>query len=100
MNDDHLDDLLAAYVTAEPGADLRGRIIAGAPRQRTLGRAWRWLAGAALGVGLAGSCAAGVAAGFTLAPAGVTHLIGAPAGGTDAEATSSLADPAGDAADG
>jgi len=94
MTDDRLDNLLAAYADAEPGADLRTRIIAAAPRQRTIGRAWRWLAGAALGVGLAGSGAAGVAAGVSLAPAGVSHLIGAPDG------VSSLADPAGDAANG
>jgi len=98
MIDDPLDHLLAAYAAAEPGAELRARIIAAAPRQRTIGRAWRWLAGAALGVGLAGSCAAGVAAGVSLAPAGVAHLIGAPPAGVDD--VSSLADPASDAADG
>ena len=98
MTDDPLERLLAAYAAAEPGAELRARIIAAAPRQRTIGRAWRWLAGAALGLGLAGSCAAGVAAGVSLAPAGAAHLIGAPAASGDG--VSSLADPAGDAADG
>jgi hypothetical protein len=98
MTDDPLERLLAAYAAAEPGSDLRARIIAAAPRQQAIGRAWPWFAGAALGVGLAGSCAAGVAAGVSLAPAGVSHLIGAPAAGADD--VSSLADPAGDAADG
>jgi hypothetical protein len=98
MTDDHLDTLLATFATAEPAADLRARIIAAAPRQRTIGRAWRWAAGLALGLGLAGSCAAGVAAGVGVAPAGVTHLIGGPA--SDADDFSSLADPIGDAADG
>jgi hypothetical protein len=96
MTDDPLERLLAAYAAAEPGAALRARIVAAAPRERTIGRTWRWLAGAALGVGLAGAGAAGVAAGLGLAPAGVLRLNGAPAGGD----VSSLADPAGDAADG
>jgi hypothetical protein len=99
MNDDQLDDLLRAYAAAEPGAALRARIVAAAPRQRALGRARRWLAGAALGAGLVGAGAAGVAAGVILAPAGFTPLIGAPAG-ADADAAGSLADPAADAADG
>jgi len=98
MTDDPLDHLLAAYAAPEPGADLRARIIAAAPRQRAIGRAWRWLAGAALGFGLAGAGAAGVAAGMSVAPAGVAHLLGAPAAGVDD--ISSLADPAGDAAAG
>jgi hypothetical protein len=98
MIDGPLERLLAAYAAAEPSAGLRARIIAAAPRERAIGRAWRWLAGAALGLGLAGSCAAGVAAGVSLAPAGLTRLIGAPAAG--ANDVSSLADPAGDAADG
>jgi len=98
MSDDPLERLLAAYAAAEPGAELRARIIAGAPRQRAIGRVWRRLAGAAIGLGLAGSCAAGVAAGVALAPDGVSRLIGAPAAG--ASDLSSLADPAGDAADG
>lgn len=111
MDDESLTHLLLAYETAEPSAALRARIVAAAPRQRVVGRAWRWAAGLALGVGLAGSCAAGVAAGFTLTPASITRVITAPsnsaldanaseAGASDAIADpSSLADPAGDPAD-
>jgi hypothetical protein len=98
MTDDPLERLLAAYAAAEPSADLRLRIIAGAPRERAIGRAWRRLAGAALGLGLAGSCAAGVAAGVSIAPVGAARLIGAPAAG--ASDVGSLADPTDDAADG
>ncbi len=97
MDDHRLDALLAAYRAAEPRPGLRARIIEAAPRQRAIGRAWRWIAGAGLGVGLAAACAAGVAAGITLAPDSVTRLIsGAPAGG-GAE-VSSLVDPADDPA--
>jgi hypothetical protein len=96
MNDDRLNTVLSAYETAQPGAELRARIIAAAPRQRTIGRVWRWAAGAALGFGMAGSCAAGVAAGFTLAPASVARLISGPTNAV----SDSLADPAGDAASG
>ena len=102
MSDDHFTGLLRAYETSEPSFELRSRIIAAAPRQRAIGRAWRWAAGAGLGFGLAASCAAGVAAGFTLAPSGLTRLIGEPP--ASASDLSSLADPGGspgdDAADG
>jgi len=97
MDDTRLDALLAAYRGGEPDVALRGRIIAAAPRQRALGRAWRWMGGAGLGAALAGSCAAGVAVGLTLAPASLARAIsGSPAPPT--AAVSSLADPAGDPA--
>ena len=97
MNDP-LDTLLAAYAAAEPGPALRQRIIAAAPRQRTIGLARRWLAGAGLGAGLAAAGAAGVAAGFALAPDGVARIIAEPSRSGDD--ISSRADPAGDAANG
>jgi hypothetical protein len=92
MDDEHLDALLAAYRATDPSADLRARIVAAAPRQRTIGRAWRWLGAAGLGAVLAGSCAAGVAVGLALAPASVTRLISGHEGPTPS--ISSLADPA------
>jgi len=92
LDDTRLDALLAAYRAPEPSADLRARIIAAAPRQRAIGRAWRWLGAAGLGAALAGACAAGVAAGLTLAPASLTQLISGHEGPTPA--ISSLADPA------
>jgi len=92
MDDDRLDALLAAYRAAEPGAALRERIIGAAPRQRSVGRAWRWLGGAGIGAVLAGSCAAGIAAGLMLAPASVTRLIGGAPAPAPAE-ISSLVDP-------
>ena len=97
LHEAHLDALLAAYQIAEPGAGLRARIIAGAPRQRAIGRAWRWIGGAGLGAVLAASCAAGVAVGLTLAPASLAQAISghAAAPATD---VSSLADPADDPA--
>ena len=77
---------------------LRDRILAAAPRARVAGRLGRWAAATALGLGLAGSCAAGVAAGFALAPPSVTHLfIGEP---TPSASQSALADPTGDAGTG
>jgi hypothetical protein len=97
MDDRRLGALLAAYGAPDPGADLRARIIAAAPRQRAIGRAWRWLGGAGLGVVLAGSCAAGVAAGLTLAPASLTRLVGGHASAPAADITT-LADPADDPA--
>jgi hypothetical protein len=98
MHDERLDALLAAYRAAEPDADLRGRIVAAAPRQRAIGRAWRWLGGAGLGAMLAASCAAGVAAGLTLAPASLARAISDHAVAAPTEAASSLADPADDPA--
>ncbi|HEX3408265.1 MAG TPA: hypothetical protein VHS81_13590 [Caulobacteraceae bacterium] len=96
MDDTRLDALLGAYRITDPGAKLRARIIAAAPRQRAIGRAWRWLGAAGLGAVLAGSCAAGVAAGLTLAPASLTRLISGHTAPT--AAISSLADPADDPA--
>jgi hypothetical protein len=68
MTDDFsgLDAALAAYVESEPSDTLREQIIAAAPRQRAIGRLRRWIAVAGLGLGLAASGAAGVAAGYTL----------------------------------
>jgi len=97
MHDARLDELLAAYAVGDPDASLRARIIAAAPRQRAIGHTWRWVAGAGLGAMLAGSCAAGVAAGLTLAPASFARAItGRPA--QPAADVSSLADPADDPA--
>jgi hypothetical protein len=92
MDDTRLDGLLAVYRAREPSAGLRARITAAAPRERAIGRAWRWLGAAGLSFVLAGSCAAGVAAGLTLAPASLTRLISGHQGPTPA--VSSLADPA------
>lgn len=92
-----LDDLLAAYQAREPDAALRARIVAAAPRQRAIGRARRWLGGAGLGAVLAASCAAGVAAGLTLAPTSLARAITGRPAQPVAEA-SSLADPVDDAA--
>jgi hypothetical protein len=99
LDDERLDALLGAYRTAEPAAALRARIVDAAQRERAIGRAWRWIAGASLGMGLAAACAAGVAAGFTLAPASLTGLISGQAPAA-AEEASSLADPADDPASG
>ncbi len=97
MHEARLDELLAAYEAREPAAALRARIVAAAPRQRAIGNTWRWIAGAGLGAVLAGSCAAGVAAGLTLAPTSLARAItGRPA--QAAADVSSLADPADDAA--
>ena len=89
-----LDARLVAYDVSPPSLRLRDLVLASAPAPRPA-RAWRWVAAASLGFGLAGSAAAGVAAGFTLAPPGVTRLISAPAPGNDA-----LADLVGDAGEG
>lgn len=97
MDDTRLHALLAASRPPDPGAELRARIIAAAPRQRAIGRAWRWLGGAGLGAVLAGSCAAGVAAGLTLAPASLTRLVGGHANAPATDITT-LADPADDPA--
>jgi hypothetical protein len=76
LPDAALDAALAAYVTAEPGAALRQRIVAAAPRERAIGAVRRWLAAAGLGLGLAASATAGVAAGYTLGHPAVTRLMG------------------------
>jgi len=96
--DKTLDTALAAYVVTEPSAALRRRIIAAAPRERVIGRLWRWIAGAGLGFGLAASGAAGVAAGYTLGHPAASRLVGPSE--LDAGQFSALADPAGDAASG
>lgn len=93
-----LDGKLDAYEVAA-GATLRGRIVASAPLARTAAQTWRWVAAAGLGLGLAASCAAGVAVGFTLAPADLTRALSGPAA-PSADETSALADPAGDAGNG
>ena len=72
-----LDERLAADSLAEPGFDLRQRIIAAAPRAAR--RLWRWVTGVGLGLGLAGACAAGVVVGLTETPRSVVRFInGAP----------------------
>jgi hypothetical protein len=98
MHDTRLDALLATYRAPEPTAALWDRIVAAAPRQRSIGRAWRWVSGAGLGAVLAASCAAGVAAGMSLAPASLTRLIGGHSAAATAAEVSSLADPADDPA--
>jgi len=55
------------------------------------------LGGAGLGAVLAGACAAGVAAGLTLAPASLARLVGGHGAAPAAEITT-LADPADDPA--
>lgn len=97
LDDARLDALLAAYAVGDPDAALRARIVAAAPRQRAIGRAWRWIGGAGLGAVLAAACAAGVAAGLTLAPTNLARAItGRPA--QPVADVSSLADPADDPA--
>ena len=93
-----LDDALQRYDASEANAALRARIIAGAPRERAVGAARRWIAAASLGLGLAASAAAGVAAGYTLGHPAVTRLLGPSE--LDVGEFSALADPAGDAANG
>ena len=86
-----LEAWLDAYqVAASPG--LAARIRAAAPRRQPAAMR-RWLTAAGLGVALAGAGAAGLAAGFTLAP--VVHLIGPLDGAGDDLAD--LADPVGEA---
>jgi hypothetical protein len=98
MDDRRLTSLLAACGSSDASAELRTRIIAAAPRQRAIGRAWRWLGGAGLGAVLAASCAAGVAAGLTLAPASLTRLVGGHASAPASSDINTLADPADDPA--
>ncbi len=73
-----LDIVLDGVRVAEPSEALRRAVIAAAPAARQAGRIGRWLATAGLGFGLAMAGACGVAVGLTLAPAGVTHMIGGP----------------------
>jgi hypothetical protein len=90
-----LDQAMERYQASQPAPALRQRILGAAPRDRRVGRVWRWLAGAGLGLGLAASAAAGVAAGFTLGHPAVTRLMG-PSALDLGEAP----DPAGGAASG
>jgi hypothetical protein len=76
LPDAALDHALAAYVTAEPSAALRQWIVAAAPRERAIGAVRRWTAAAGLGLGLAASATAGVAAGYMLGHPAVTRLMG------------------------
>jgi hypothetical protein len=93
-----LDAALQSYDAQGASAALRTRIIASAPRERTAGAVRRWIAAACLGLGLAASAAAGVAAGYTLGHPAVTRLLGPSE--LDVGAFSAVADPAGDAANG
>ena len=70
-----LDAAMDAWPDADPGHDLRESIIAAAPRERRMGRLWRWVAGAGIGMGLAAAAASGVAAGAVLAPVNVTRVL-------------------------
>jgi len=65
-----LDRILGQAPTVAASAILRERIIQAAPRPRA--RAWRWLTGFTLGAGLAAACAAGVVAGFLVAPSQIS----------------------------
>jgi hypothetical protein len=93
-----LDAALERYDAREASAALRTRIIASAPRERAVGAVRRWIAAAGLGLGLAASAAAGVAAGYTLGHPAVTRILGPSE--LDVGEFSALADPAGDAANG
>jgi hypothetical protein len=93
-----LDAALQSYSASEASSTLRARIIASAPRERTVGAVRRWLAAAGLGLGLAASAAAGVAAGYTLGHPAVTRVLGPS--DLDAGEFSVIADPVGDAANG
>jgi hypothetical protein len=93
-----LDAALQRYEARGANAAVRTRIIASAPHERMVGAVRRWTAAAGLGLGLAASAAAGVAAGYTLGNPAVTRLLGPS--DLDAGAFSALADPAGDVANG
>lgn len=93
-----LDAALQRYDAREASAAVRTRIISRAPRERTVGAVRRWIATAGLGLGLAASAIAGVAAGYTLGHPAVTRVLGPS--DLDAGEFSALADPAGDAANG
>jgi hypothetical protein len=96
--DEALDVALGAYRVAEPSSALRQRIIACAPRERAGARLWRWIVGAGVGVGLAASGAAGVAAGYVLGQPAASRLVGPSE--LDAGQVSVPADSIGEAADG
>jgi hypothetical protein len=93
-----LDDALQRYDAGAASAALRTRIIASAPRERAAGAVRRWLAAAGLGLGLAASAVAGVAAGYTLGHPAVMRLLGPSE--LDVGAFSALSDPAGSPANG
>ena len=98
-----LDAALSAFVV-EPAPSLRDAILAAAPRARAVAKTLRWAVAAALGIGLTASAAAGVAAGFALAPPSAVRAIGVHAADPRSVASlgdvSALADPTGDAANG
>ena len=94
MDDRQLDVLLARDRTSEPNPRLRARIIAAAPR---LPLRLGWLAAAGLGLGLATSAIAGVAAGVKLAPPAVVRLVGNELAPDANEPATSLSDPFDDA---
>ena len=93
-----LDAALQSYDAQGASAALPTRIIASAPRERTIGAVRRWLAAAGLGLGLAASATAGVAAGYTLGHPAVTRLLGPSE--LDVGAFSVLSAPAGGPANG
>jgi hypothetical protein len=93
-----LDDALQRYDAGAVSSALRTRIIASAPRERAAGAVRRWLAAAGLGLGLAASAVAGVAAGYTLGHPAVTRLLGPSE--LDVGEFSALSDPAGSPANG
>ena len=69
-----LDDALRMASTAAPSVSLRSRILAAAPRARSLPKilAWRGWIAAGAGMALAASCAAGVLAGGIAASNGIS----------------------------
>jgi hypothetical protein len=87
-----LEAQLEAYLV-EPSPALRRRVIDLAPHARAVARAWRWITALGLGVGLAASAVAGVAAGVSFAPASVTRLLGGEPV-NNADDSGLLADPA------
>jgi hypothetical protein len=93
-----LDEALDTF-SVEPSAALRQTAIDLAPRGRSAARTWRWITTIGLGLGLAASAAAGVAAGVTLAPAGVTHLMGGPPTAQADDSSGLFSDPTGELVD-
>ena len=87
-----LDAAMERYAPRDASAPLRARIIATAPHERAVAAMWRWLTGAGLGLGLAASGVAGVAAGYTLGHPTVARLM-APHEADSGE-LSALTDPA------